>query len=208
MKKLLPRDVVLADLGFDIAESLGVMQANLHIPAFTKGKPQLSAIEVEETRRITNVRIHVERVIGLVHQKYPILQGTLPIHFLTKQPGEDIPLIDRIIRVCCALVNVCDRGCTVSLKLVSKIMYTLITTSMILSYIASYVYKHKIIDQTSVLDLFFFFRNFGSLLQSRQYHLDFPLGALGSFKHSIWNHSIEQSGLSQPIIVPSSGRQQ
>ena len=108
LKKLLPGDVILADHGFDIAESVGTMQARLHIPAFTKGKSQLSALEVEETRSIANVRIHVERVIGLVRQKYTILQSTLPIHFVMKRAGEDIPVIDRIIRVCCALTNVCD----------------------------------------------------------------------------------------------------
>ena len=63
LKKLLPGDVILADRGFDIAESVGTMQVRLHIPAFTKGKSQLSALEVEETRSIANVRIHVERVI-------------------------------------------------------------------------------------------------------------------------------------------------
>ena len=45
-----------------------MMQAKLHIPAFTKGKSQLSAMEVTETRTIANVRIHVERVIGNVRQ--------------------------------------------------------------------------------------------------------------------------------------------
>ena len=54
-KTLLPGDVVLADHGFDIAESAGSMQAKLHIPAFTKGKAQLSAVEVEETKKIANV---------------------------------------------------------------------------------------------------------------------------------------------------------
>ena len=83
LKKLLPGDTVLADRGFDIADSVASMRANLYIPAFTRGKPQLSAKEVEETRRIANVRIHVEHVIGLVRQKYPILQSTIPIHYLT-----------------------------------------------------------------------------------------------------------------------------
>lgn len=83
-------------------------QAKLHLPAFTKGKKQLSALEVEETRTIANVRIHVERIIGNVHQKYSILQGTLPIDYVIRRAGEDCPLIDRIIRVCCALCNVCN----------------------------------------------------------------------------------------------------
>ena len=35
LDKLLPGDVVLADSGFDMKNSVGVMQARLHIPAFT-----------------------------------------------------------------------------------------------------------------------------------------------------------------------------
>ena len=108
LKKLLPGDIILADRGFDIAESVGTMQAKLHIPAFTKGKSQLSPLEVEETRSIANVRIHVERVIGLVWQKFTILQSTLPIQFVATREEDDCPSIDRMIRVCCALVNCCD----------------------------------------------------------------------------------------------------
>ena len=43
LKKLLPGDVILADRGFDIAESVRMMHAKLHIPAFTRGKQQLTA---------------------------------------------------------------------------------------------------------------------------------------------------------------------
>ena len=53
------------------------MHGRLHIPAFTKGKNQLSALDVHETRNIANVRIHVERVIGNVCQKYYILRYTI-----------------------------------------------------------------------------------------------------------------------------------
>lgn len=108
LTNIIPGDIVLADRGFDIAESLGTVQARLNIPAYTKGKDQLSALEVEETRTIANVRIHVERVIGNVKQKYSILQNTLPIDFLNKRKDEDSPMIDIIIRVCCALCNVCN----------------------------------------------------------------------------------------------------
>ena len=98
LNNLLPGDVVLADRGFDISDSVGILQAKLHIPAFTRGKSQLSALEVEETRSIANVRIHVERVIGLVRQKYTILQGTLPINLMTKRVDEDSPLVDKIVK--------------------------------------------------------------------------------------------------------------
>ena len=113
LNNLLPGDVVLADRGFDIADSVGVFQAKLYIPAFTRGKTQLSALEVEETRSIANVRIHVERVIGCVRQKYSILKGTIPLGFLSTSgkedvPGGTVPLIDRIARVSCALCNLCE----------------------------------------------------------------------------------------------------
>lgn len=108
LDKLLPGDVVLADRGFDISDSVGMHQARLHIPAFTKGKSQLSALEVEQTRSIANVRIHVERVIGCVRQKFSILQSTLPIDMVIRRAGEESPLVDRIARVCCALYNTCN----------------------------------------------------------------------------------------------------
>ena len=65
LKNLLPGDTVLADRGFDISESVGAYCSTLKIPAFTRGKTQLSGIEVDQTRKIANVRIHVERVVLL-----------------------------------------------------------------------------------------------------------------------------------------------
>ena len=96
LRKLLPEDIILEDHGFGIAESVGTMKAQLHIPAFTKGMDQL---EIEETRTTANVRIHVERVIGIMRQKYSILQSILPIHYVNRRDGEDVPIIDRIVCV-------------------------------------------------------------------------------------------------------------
>ena len=104
---LTPGDVILADRGFDIQESVGLFCSTIKIPAFTKGKKQLSGIEVEQTRRIANVRIHVERVIGNIRKKYSILSATQPIDFVTVRNGDAITL-DKIVTTCCALVNMCD----------------------------------------------------------------------------------------------------
>ena len=35
-------------------------------------------MEIKKTRNLANVRIHVEQIIGLLQQKYLILQSTLP----------------------------------------------------------------------------------------------------------------------------------
>jgi len=109
LEKLLPGDLVLADRGFDIQESVGIYCAEVKIPSFTKGKSQLSAPDIELTRKIAHVRIHVERVIGLVRNKYSILQGTIPIDYLSTQSDSlELPTIDKIVTVCCALSNMCE----------------------------------------------------------------------------------------------------
>ncbi|CAH3177577.1 unnamed protein product, partial [Porites lobata] len=97
LEHLLPGDMVMVDRGFTIAESVGLKQAKLVIPAFTKGKSQVDPVDVEKARGIANVRIHVERVIGLLRRKYTILEGTLPTDFLNSANGE-VRMIDRILR--------------------------------------------------------------------------------------------------------------
>jgi hypothetical protein len=109
LDNLLPGDIVLADRGFDIGESVAMYQAELRIPAFTKGKKQLDPVDVESTRELACQRIHVERVIGVVRQKFSILQSVIPIQLLQKQNDRDqLTILDKIVRVACALVNTCE----------------------------------------------------------------------------------------------------
>lgn len=109
LQNLLPGDIILADRGFNIGDSVGFYCASLQIPAFTKGRKQLSAYEVAETRKIANLRIHVERVIGLVRRKYQILQSrAMPIEHMAKKKGESLALIDKIGVICCVLSNLSE----------------------------------------------------------------------------------------------------
>jgi len=107
LNKLTPGDLVLADRGFTVHEKVWFHQIELNIPAFTKGKNQLGPLDVEKTRKIANVHIHVERVRGTLRQKYIILQSTLRTDFLLCNQESKIPLIDRIVRVYSGLVNLC-----------------------------------------------------------------------------------------------------
>ena len=107
LKNLLPGDVVLADRGFTIGDSVGLYCAELKIPEFTKGKTQLSQKHVETTKSIASVRIHVERVIGLLRNKYTILQKILPIKMIMKKTDDTCTLTD-ILTVCSAICNLCD----------------------------------------------------------------------------------------------------
>ena len=68
-KNLLPGDVVLADQGFDISQTVALHGGTLHMLAFTKKKSQFPADDVQQTCKIADVRIHVERLISIVRQK-------------------------------------------------------------------------------------------------------------------------------------------
>ena len=96
---------MLADWRFDIADDLGVFGARLEVPPFTRGKWQLSLQEVERSKRLSKVRIHIERVIGALKDKYTILQSTLPINLIKHKFDTDYANIDKILTVCAALVN-------------------------------------------------------------------------------------------------------
>lgn len=105
LNKLKPGDVLLADRGFDIKERMALYQCKVEIPAFTRGKKQLSMSEVQKTRELASQRIHVERVIGVLRNKYTLLQDTLPINMLQKDPVLNLTCVDKCVHVACALVN-------------------------------------------------------------------------------------------------------
>uniref|UniRef100_A0A1X7UL42 DDE Tnp4 domain-containing protein n=1 Tax=Amphimedon queenslandica TaxID=400682 RepID=A0A1X7UL42_AMPQE len=64
----------MADHGLNFGDDLAMCGAELLIPAFSRGKKQLSTREVEFTRRLARVRIHFERVIGHLRKKYKLVQ--------------------------------------------------------------------------------------------------------------------------------------
>lgn len=73
VSNLQPGDIILANRGFDAADSVAIMHGTLDIPAFTKGHEH--AGKIENTRKLANVRIHIERVIRAVCQRFTILSA-------------------------------------------------------------------------------------------------------------------------------------
>ena len=65
-------DCVLADRGFLTEEELATQVAVLRILAFIRGKAQMSAKDVDMSRQIAHVQIHVGRGIGQL-KKFRIL---------------------------------------------------------------------------------------------------------------------------------------
>ena len=89
-------DLILADRGFLIEEDLASHGARISIPAFTRGKTQLCALDVERTRRLARVRIHVERAMERL-KNFPVISSVLHMAL--------VPHTDNIVMVCSALLN-------------------------------------------------------------------------------------------------------
>ena len=90
------RKSIMADRGFDIQDLLAKYELMLNIPPF-KGKNHLEKEDVIKTQKIARVRIHIERVIGQVKQRYRLLQGVIPLSMAGS--------INQIWCVCCLLTN-------------------------------------------------------------------------------------------------------
>ena len=89
-------DEVMAGKGFDIEHSLARIGVKLNVPPKLGGSAQMSAKNVEVTRRIAEVRIHVERAIGRA-RNYQILNGVFPLSMSE--------LASHIVRICFLLTN-------------------------------------------------------------------------------------------------------
>ena len=100
---------MLADRGFTCQDHIGLYMAEIKMPPFTKGKEQLEKLEVDWSRELSLVRIHVERVIGVLKQKFTILQNILPVQFCDKIScgNDNLAVIDKVVHVCCSLTNLC-----------------------------------------------------------------------------------------------------
>ena len=89
---------MLGDRGFLIGEDVANAGGELIIPAFTKGKPQLSKREVEISRQISRVRIHVERVMRRL-KEFAILRDMYPISLVKHA--------DNVVQICASPSSSC-----------------------------------------------------------------------------------------------------
>ena len=89
-------DEIMADRGFQIQEELMLRFCKLVVPPGARLKSQMTSFECKNTKKIANLRIHVERAINRI-KFYRILKGILPVTML--QHADDI------VRSCAALCN-------------------------------------------------------------------------------------------------------
>ena len=100
-------DEILADrgwLGPLLGQELKRRKAILTTPTFLGRRSQLTGHETVFSRKVSNVRIHVERVIGKLRQTYTILKNKVPVNLL-RADEDNIALFDKIVYVCCCLHN-------------------------------------------------------------------------------------------------------
>ncbi len=89
-------DSVMADKGFTIEDLLEPVNIILNMPPMRESDRQLSRKEVEQTRRIAAVRIHIERKMEQI-KNFRILQGIIP--------ATEWHNADNIVLICAALTN-------------------------------------------------------------------------------------------------------
>lgn len=78
--------------------------AKLIVPAFTRGKKQLSSKEVGKSRMMYRARIQFERVIGRL-KNFEIIKGTLPINLVKRKVDSGITSGGKLVRVVTAIIN-------------------------------------------------------------------------------------------------------
>ena len=83
LSNLVPVDLILTDQGLNILDSVGFYWSTFKIPTFTKGKSRQSGVEVEQTRKIANMLIHVERVNENIQKN-----STQPIDYVISNEKE------------------------------------------------------------------------------------------------------------------------
>ena len=89
-------DSIMADRGFDIQDDLTPLGVRINIPPFLKGRPQLEANELIETRRIASLRIHVERAMERI-KNFHIFDRTIPASLTN--------VTEQMFTVCAILTN-------------------------------------------------------------------------------------------------------
>lgn len=91
-----PGDSIMADKGFDIEEMLRGKNVKFNIPPFLKNQEQFSAQDVQTTKAIASLRIHVERAIRRI-KEFHFFDSDIPLSMLGS--------INQLYTVACLLTN-------------------------------------------------------------------------------------------------------
>lgn len=85
-----PKDLVMADKGFDVQDIFAPFDVTVNIPTFFKQKNRMSGKCVAKDRKICSKRVHIERIIGL-GKTYKIL--TAPMNLSETNMATEIAFV-------------------------------------------------------------------------------------------------------------------
>ena len=91
-----PGDTLMAEKGFEIGDMVREKGIGLNLPPFLHCSSQFSAQQVQETKQIAKLRIHVERAIRRI-KEFHIFDSPIPLNLMGT--------INQIYTVICLLVN-------------------------------------------------------------------------------------------------------
>lgn len=103
LEKLKPGDVLVADRGLDVRDAGEMMCVEVLSPSTTKCHCRLHTKDIE----ISHLREHIESVVSNACDKYKILHRRIPCRLLLPCEDEELAFVDKIVTVCCILVNIC-----------------------------------------------------------------------------------------------------
>ncbi|XP_077502617.1 uncharacterized protein LOC144113418 [Amblyomma americanum] len=104
LDKVKEGDVFLVDRGFRCGEMFAGRGATLLMLSLTKNRAQLPGVEVTTSRKVSSVRIHVEKAIQRL-TVFRVFQTVLPLNFVKRTGDKNLATIDKVVVVCSALVN-------------------------------------------------------------------------------------------------------
>jgi hypothetical protein len=99
LNQLTRGDLIMADKGFLIEDELNMRDCKLLIPPGRRGAIQMSRKDVITTKKVANLRIHVERAIGRLKQ-FRVIKNCVRL--------ADIRLLDDIFIIACAISNMSE----------------------------------------------------------------------------------------------------
>lgn len=110
LDKLLPGDLLLGYCPFSSEEDMGLFCAEVVASSFSQGEKHLRKKEAEGFQEASPMKVHAQRVVGLLRERYSILSSTVPLSIIRVRPSGELTksLVDKIMMTCCALCNLCE----------------------------------------------------------------------------------------------------
>ena len=101
LTNLEPSDIVLANEHFNVADAIANHGAKLEIPT------QLNPFAENQVPYLATITVHLKNLIGIIRKKYTYFDSQMASS-LIEEDVSGFTDLDKIVRVACALINICE----------------------------------------------------------------------------------------------------